>query len=158
MKLAYFSPLGPQRSGVSDYSEEILPHLAKDAEITLFVDGFQPSNPLLNSRFEVRDYRRKTSYLLEREDFDAVMYHMGNDHRYHSGIFDAMMRRPGIVVLHDFALEDFFLGLARERNQPDIYLSEVDFNFGKRIRNEAADALTRGSTPAIATQPLEYPL
>src|SRR4029079_4034389 len=35
---------------------------------------------------------------------------------------------------------------------------EVDFNFGKRIRNEAADALTRGSTPAIATQPLEYPL
>ena len=158
MKLAYFSPLGPQRSGISDYSEELLPHLANDAEITLFVDGFQPSNPLLNSRFEVRDYRRRPSHLLELESFDAVMYHMGNDHRYHSGIFDAIMQRPGIVVLHDFALQDFFLGLARERNQPDIYLSEVDFNFGNRIRNDAADSMTRGGTPAIASQPLDYPL
>ena len=29
MHLAYFSPLGPQRSGIADYSEELLPHLAE---------------------------------------------------------------------------------------------------------------------------------
>ena len=43
MKLAYFSPLNPQPSGMSDYSEELLPYLAADAEITLFVDGFAPA-------------------------------------------------------------------------------------------------------------------
>src|SRR6185369_7439532 len=103
MKLAYFSPLGPQRSGISDYSEELVPYLAKDAEITLFVDGFQPSNRDLTSRFEVCDYRRKPAHLLQLDRYDAVIYHMGNDHRYHSGIFEVMMNeRPGIVVLHDF--------------------------------------------------------
>src|SRR6266705_1319502 len=80
MKLAYFSPLGPQRSGISDYSEELLPHLAAGAEITLFVDGFHPLNRELTSRFEVCDYRRQRSSLRELERFDAVVYHMGNDH------------------------------------------------------------------------------
>jgi 2-polyprenyl-3-methyl-5-hydroxy-6-metoxy-1,4-benzoquinol methylase/glycosyltransferase involved in cell wall biosynthesis len=158
MKLAYFSPLGPQRSGISDYSEELLPYLARRAEITLFVDGFQPSNRELTSRFEVYDYRRKRSLLRELDRFDAVVYHMGNDHRYHSGIFDAMTVRPGIVVLHDFGLQDFFLGLARERNDPGIYLNEVEFCQGKKLRNEAAEELTRGAIPSIASRPLDFPL
>ncbi|HJX89886.1 MAG TPA: methyltransferase domain-containing protein [Pyrinomonadaceae bacterium] len=158
MKLAYFSPLGPQRSGISDYSEELLPYLARRAEITLFVDGFQPSNKELTSRFDVYDYRRKRSLLRELDRFDAVVYHMGNDHRYHSGIFDAMMQRPGIVVLHDFGLQDFFLGLARERNDPSLYLNEVEFCHGKKIRDEAAEELTRGAIPSIVSRPLDVPL
>ena len=52
MNLAYFSPLGPQRSGIADYSEELLPYLAEGADITLFVDGFKPTNRDLLARFE----------------------------------------------------------------------------------------------------------
>ena len=88
MNLAYFSPLGPQRSGISDYGEELLPHLAEAAEITLFVDGFQPLNRELVSRFPIVDYRRQRSQLRELDRYDAVVYHMGNDHRYHAGIYD----------------------------------------------------------------------
>ena len=73
MKLAYFSPLTPQRSGISDYSEELLPYLAEGAEITLFVDGFQPMNRELTSRFEVLDYRRTPSHLRRLSEFDAVL-------------------------------------------------------------------------------------
>ena len=158
MRIAYFSPLGPQRSGISDYSEELIPYLARGAEITLFVDGFQPANKGLTSQFEVCDYRRKRSHLRNLDQFDAVIYHMGNDHRYHTGIFEALQARPGIVVLHDFALQDFFLGLARERNEPNIYLNEVEYSHGKRVRNEAAVQLTRGAIPTIVSQPLDFPL
>src|SRR5207248_8267372 len=70
MKLAYFSPLTPQRSGISDYSEELLPYLAEGAEITLFVDGFQPMNRELTSHFEVLDYRRKHPHLRRLSEFD----------------------------------------------------------------------------------------
>ena len=55
MRLAYFSPLGPQASGIADYSEELLPHLAEGADITLFVEGFRPSNVELVERLPVRD-------------------------------------------------------------------------------------------------------
>src|SRR5262245_44783360 len=98
MRIAYFSPLGPQRSGISDYSEELLPLLADAAQITLFVDGFQPVNAALIAQFEICDYQRHPETLRQLDNFDAVVYHIGNDHRYHSGIFQAMRRRRGIVV------------------------------------------------------------
>jgi 2-polyprenyl-3-methyl-5-hydroxy-6-metoxy-1,4-benzoquinol methylase/glycosyltransferase involved in cell wall biosynthesis len=158
MKLAYFSPLGPQRSGISDYSEELLPHLAAGAEVTLFVDGFHPLNRELTSRFQVRDYRRQRSSLRDLENFDAVVYHMGNDHRYHAGILEAMQRRSGIVVFHDFALQEFFLGLARERDDFRLYLDEVEFCHGKAAREEAAESLARGAQPAIVARPVDFPL
>src|ERR1044071_7440688 len=143
MKLAYFSPLTPQRSGISDYSEELLPYLAEGAAITLFVDGFKPANRKLTSRFKVINYGRWPSRLKKLESFDAVLYHMGNDHRYHGGMLKAMARRRGIVVFHDFAFQDFFLGLARERNDLGIYLDEVELCYGSEMRRQAADYLTR---------------
>ena len=158
MKLAYFSPLGPQRSGISDYSEELLPHLAAGADITLFVDGFHPVNRELTSRFEIRDYRRQRSSLRGLEQFDAVVYHMGNDHRYHAGILDAMQKRSGVFVFHDFALQEFFLGLARERNDLRLYLDEVEFCHGKAAREGAAQTLARGAQPSMLARPIDFPL
>jgi len=158
MKLAYFSPLGPQRSGISDYSEELLPHLAESAEITLFVDGFHPVDRSLTSRFKVCDYRRQRSSLHALEQFDAVIYHMGNDHRYHAGILEAMKQRSGVVVFHDFALQEFFLGLARERDDLRLYLDEVEFCHGKAARDEAAETLSRGAQPAMLARPVDFPL
>jgi hypothetical protein len=38
-RIAYFSPLGPDPSGISDYSEELLPHLARHWDMDLFVAG-----------------------------------------------------------------------------------------------------------------------
>jgi SAM-dependent methyltransferase/glycosyltransferase involved in cell wall biosynthesis len=158
MKLAYFSPLGPQRSGISDYSEELLPHLAGEADITLFVDGFQPLSRELTSRFEVRDYRRQRSSLRSLEQFDAVVYHMGNDHRYHTGILKASQQRSGIVIFHDFALQEFFLGLARERGDLRLYLDEVEFCHGSDAREAAAESLARGALPSMLARPIEFPL
>jgi SAM-dependent methyltransferase/glycosyltransferase involved in cell wall biosynthesis len=159
MHLAYFSPLGPQRSGIADYSEELLPHLADaGAEITLFVEGFRPANNELAERFAVRDYRRDPAALDTLDEFDAVVYHIGNDHRYHAGVFDACRAHAGIVVFHDFALQDFFLGLARERGDLRLYLDEVAACHGDAARREAADSLARGATPAMFARPLDFPL
>jgi glycosyltransferase involved in cell wall biosynthesis/SAM-dependent methyltransferase len=158
MRLAYFSPLNPQRSGISDYSEELLPHLAAGADITLFVDGFRPSSEELLARFRWHDYRRDASVLQTLGAYDAVVYHMGNDHRYHSGILEAMRAHPGIVVFHDFALQDFFLGLARARKDPRVYVEEVWACHGEAARREAAEALARGGTPSMVARPLDFPV
>jgi 2-polyprenyl-3-methyl-5-hydroxy-6-metoxy-1,4-benzoquinol methylase/glycosyltransferase involved in cell wall biosynthesis len=159
MKLAYFSPLNPQPSGISDYSEELLPYLAAEGvDIALFVDGFQPTNIELLARFSCFDYRRDPSALEFLKDSDAIVYHMGNDHRYHAGIFDVMRRYAGVVVLHDFALQDFFLGLARERNDMRLYLDEMAACHGERERALAQEQLHRGSLPHHIAMPLSFPL
>ncbi|HEX7313215.1 MAG TPA: methyltransferase domain-containing protein [Pyrinomonadaceae bacterium] len=159
MRLAYFSPLGPQRSGIADYSEELLPHLAAaGAELTLFVEGFRPADEALARRFEVRDYRRDPGALATLGEFDAAVYHMGNDHRYHAGVLDASRAHPGVVVFHDFALQDFFLGLARSRGDMRLYLDEVAACHGEEARRAAEESLARGATPAAFARPLDFPL
>jgi len=158
MRVAYFSPLNPQRSGISDYSEELLPYLAENAEITLFVDGFQPSNRELLKSFGLVDYRRKPVRLDQLKEFDAVVYHIGNDHRFHAGIFDALRRHRGIVVFHDFALQDFFLGLARERKNPRLYLDEVEACQGEQDRRLAETSLLEGRPPTFLKRPTDFPL
>jgi glycosyltransferase involved in cell wall biosynthesis/SAM-dependent methyltransferase len=158
MNLAYFSPLNPQPSGISDYSEELLPYLAAEVEITLFVAGFEPSSPAIQDQFTWRDYHRDPAVLQTLRGYDAVVYHMGNDHRYHAGILDVARQHPGIVVFHDFALQDFFLGLARDRGRVEIYLEEVAACHGDAAMREAAEAMERGSVPQIVARPVDFPL
>jgi glycosyltransferase involved in cell wall biosynthesis len=158
LRLAYFSPLNPHRSGISDYSEELLPHLASGAEIDLFVDGFKPSAPEILGQFRWFDYRRERDALSRLGAYDAVVYHLGNDHRYHAGIYDAARAFPGIVVLHDFALHTFFLGLARERENINIYLDELEACHGAQARASAAEMLKRDGTTPAQTQSVLFPL
>ncbi len=125
MKLAYFSPFSPQRSGISAYSEELLPYLAVGAEIDLFVDGFKPAHKPLRHAHRWFNYQDTPAVLQRLRDYDAVLYHMGNDHRYHAGIYQTACAFPGIVVLHDYDLHTFFKGLANTSQNMRLYHDEV---------------------------------
>src|SRR6185312_2214056 len=158
MKLAYFSPLNPQPSGISDYSEELLPYLAAHADIDLFVDGFQPDNAELLERFEYFDYQRNAEVIDQLREYDAIVYHLGNDHRYHAGIVSVMREHPGVAVFHDFALQDFFLGIARDQGDMNVYLNELEACHGSNERRKAEQAIRRGSPPPQVNWPLAFPL
>ncbi|MCA1615622.1 MAG: glycosyltransferase family 4 protein [Acidobacteria bacterium] len=159
LRIAFFSPLNPRRSGISDYSEELLPFLAaRGFEIDLYVDGFKPTNRALLGRFAWFDYKAEPSRLGGLPAYDAVVYHVGNDHRYHAGIYDAARATPGLIVLHDFSLQHFFLGLARERGDSNVYLDEVAACEGAGLRAEAEEAMAGGAIPAIQADPASFPL
>src|SRR5437773_6653352 len=158
MRLAYFSPLNPQKSGISDYSEELLPALAKGAEIDLFVDGFSPSNETLVEAFEIHDYRKRPECLEKLNQYDAVVCQMGNNHRYHGGIFEVASRSAAIVVFHDIAFQHFFLERARELRDAAVYLDELEASEGLQLRAEAEEAMTRGEAPPHYQNPLGFPL
>lgn len=119
-RIAYCSPVNPAPSGISDYSEELLPYLGQYAELTLFVeDGLRPSNRLLTQQLEVMPLRRLQREL-RRRPYDALVYHMGNSPA-HAGIWRYAQRIPGVVVLHDFVLHHFMLWYAANV-QRDIQL------------------------------------
>ena len=67
MRLAYFSPFSPQRSGIADYSEELLPHLAaQGAQCDLFVDGFEPTNAEMRALCFAEDLAESRQMIEER--------------------------------------------------------------------------------------------
>lgn len=158
MRLALFSPLNPQKSGISDYTEELLPHLVARAHVDLFIDGFKPTNEEVAEALTCFDYRRDPSVLRRLSDYDAVIYHMGNDPRYHAGVYESMRVHPGVVVFHDFAFQFFFYYLAYERGRLDLYLDETEACHGAQARREAEAALAEGLKPPQLSQPLAYPL
>lgn len=119
MRVAFFSPLRPIPSGISDYSEELLPHLAREAEITLFVDGYIPSNEYIRSQFAVYD-AADFETVQRKQPFDICLYHMGN-HPCHGYMYPLLQRYPGVVMVHDVVLHHFLGYLFREHGDTESY-------------------------------------
>jgi glycosyltransferase involved in cell wall biosynthesis len=99
-RLAYVSPLPPIQSGIAEYSVELLPHLAAYYTIDVIVDQDEVIDPWVQAHCGIRsaDWLRAHS-----EDYDHVLYHMGNSehHAYQLPLLETI---PGVVVLHDFFL------------------------------------------------------
>src|SRR4051812_16140174 len=157
MRLAYFSPLNPQSCGISDYSEELLPYLAAHAEIDLFLEGFKPERSDLPVS-KIVDYQKDLGHLSKLNSYDATIYHIGNDYRFHVGACTVLRQHPGIVVFHDYVLEDTFLGRAREIKDATFYLDELEACHGPEERARAAEFMQRGAAPPQEDFPLEFPL
>lgn len=100
-KLAYVSPLPPARSGIADYSAELLPELSKYYDIDVVIDQAEPlSAPWTPAYGNVRT----TQWLLDHaSQYDRVLYHFGNS-SFHQHMFELLAAVPGVVVLHDFYL------------------------------------------------------
>ncbi len=134
MKLAYFSPLNPRRSGISDYSEALLPHLGKLAEIEIFVEDYAVENAEIARLCPVHDWRA-----FEPSRFDAVLYQMGNN-PYHVYARDMALQVPGVIVLHEFNLHYLAADATVLRNDWDTYLRELERDGGAAALEHARRA------------------
>jgi len=101
-RLAYISPLPPARSGIADYSAELLPVLAEFYDIEVIIEQPNISDEWITNNCKIRNAK----WLLDNSDlYDRVLYHFGNS-SYHQHMFHLLTKVPGIVVLHDFYLGD----------------------------------------------------
>lgn len=99
-RLAFVSPLPPERTGIADYSAELLSSLSSFYDIEVIVAETMLEDVSRLSEFSVRDI----NWLRANKDkIDRVCYHIGNSHFHHHMLF-ALRDIPGIVVLHDFYL------------------------------------------------------
>jgi glycosyltransferase involved in cell wall biosynthesis len=153
IKLAYFSPLNPVRSGISDYSEDLLPSLADLASVDLFVDDFEPSNQALRERFNVYPIQE---YPQRRWDYDMALYHMGNN-VYHEAIYRMALRFPGVVVLHDYALVGMISSMTWGQERFGDFVREWGYNYGSDGVTRARKIL-RGVESMSPAEPLNQRL
>jgi glycosyltransferase involved in cell wall biosynthesis len=99
-RLAFVSPLPPERTGIADYSAELVPELARFYDITLIIDQPNVDDASLTANFPTRS----VSWLQTNGDrFDRVLYQLGNS-QFHKHMFALLKQHPGVVVLHDFFL------------------------------------------------------
>ena len=99
-RLAFVSPLPPERSGIAGYSADLLPELAKYYDIELVLAQESVDDPRLRDHFMQRSVDWFDQHAHE---FDRIVYQFGNS-TFHSHMFGLLERHPGVVVLHDFFL------------------------------------------------------
>jgi glycosyltransferase involved in cell wall biosynthesis/SAM-dependent methyltransferase len=131
MRLAYFTPLPPSKSGIADYNAELLPYLARGAEITVFVqqeDEFSENQ----NREDYAVYRAISFDEIHRDDpFDLCIYHQGNN-PYHEYIFDRALATPGLLVLHEHCLHHLIAWKTLGRGDEEGYWNELFYAYGRR--------------------------
>lgn len=147
MKLAYFSPLNPAPSGISDYSEELVPALADRADLTLMVDGYTPTNPAL-SPWPVVDDRA-----YDPRAYDLALYHLGNS-PVHASIYRRALAEPGVVVLHDVVLHHLVAWLTLGHGDRAGYVAAMREAYG----SEGAALAARELAGRAALNRFDYPL
>lgn len=99
-RLAYVSPLPPERSGIADYSAELLPALGKFYEIDVIVNQAAVEDTWINENCQIKSVEWFREHARE---YDRILYHFGNS-IFHSHMFELARLFPGVVVLHDFYL------------------------------------------------------
>lgn len=99
-RLAYVSPVPPLRTGIADYSAELLPELALHYDVDLITDQSEVSDPVLAASLPTRSVEWFKRHAAE---YDRILYHFGNS-IFHEQMFELLAQIPGVVVLHDFFL------------------------------------------------------
>jgi len=116
MRLAWLSPLPPMRSGIADYSADLLPFLASRAS----VDAVAPLRerplevPAGAGFVNARDFRSR------RGDYDRVVCHIGNS-PMNEFAYVAAARDRSVMVLHDLTLHHLFANAYLSRGDRDGY-------------------------------------
>jgi glycosyltransferase involved in cell wall biosynthesis len=153
-RIAYCSPINPIASGISDYSEELLPYLGQYAEVVLFVErGVTPTNSQVREHLVIQSLDELPA-LQRKQPFDAIVYHMGNSPS-HGTIYELAQRIPGVVVLHEWVLHHLKLWHAAERRKDiGVYLREMQQRYGSN-GERVARKMSRGQLQdAVFTMPL----
>lgn len=108
MRVAFFSPLPPARSGIADYSEALIESLKPLVELEVFSGPHQSYDPAR---------------------FDIALYHVGNN-GHHGFVYETALRHPGVVVMHESNLHHLMADLTIKRGDWDAYLRECEYEGG----------------------------
>jgi glycosyltransferase involved in cell wall biosynthesis len=156
LKVNWFSPLPPVRSGIAHYAMQVLPLLAERHEVTLWTDQDQVA-PEVHQIARVARYDPAAPPWRELNNSTISIYHLGNHPDFHGGIWRVSAQQPGIVVLHDLCLQDFFFMLAVHYGKDrGGYLAIMERWYGAEGR-QAGEAFCAGGISA-ESMALKFPL
>lgn len=131
-QLVFVSPLPPERTGIANYSAELLPALAQHYDIDVVVA--QPSMAQIapSEHYRVRDMAWFEIHALKT---DRVIYQLGNS-PFHAHMFQALAQVPGVVVLHDFFLSAVIRHMDEYTGLHGCWLRELYYAHGYQAAHE----------------------
>lgn len=152
VRIHWVSPLPPQQTDIAHYTKRVLPAFAQRAEIVLWTDtpGWDRE---LEDFATVRLFDPEAALPMDMRGFgaeatDVVFHHIGNSWVFHAGILKLAHRVPGIVVLHDLAIQEFLRDLIHNGLlDPELYHQAMTRHHGEAGTGAAHSILEHGPMP-----------
>lgn len=118
----WVSPLPPLQTDIAHYTRRILPALASKADVVLWTTQHEWDDDI-NQYAIVRRFDHKSRYPMDfsqinvaRNRINAIFFNIGNSWVFHREIYLLAKRIPGIVVMHDLVLQEFFRDLLHNKD------------------------------------------
>ena len=116
MRVSFFSPLPPARSGIADYSQALIQSLKPLVELEVFSEASRAFDPAR---------------------FDIALYQLGNN-VHHDFVYETALRHPGVVAMHESNLHHLMAELTIKRGDWDAYIRECEYHGGPQAAAYAA--------------------
>ncbi|WP_422665609.1 glycosyltransferase [Anabaena sp. PCC 7938] len=139
-QIAFFSPFPPAKSGISDYSQDLLPSLQQYFNLDLYDDSYLLEADIANKLFPHTKFEER----LDSQNYEGIIYQIGNS-SYHCHMYSKLMRYPGIAVLHDYYLGGLINYM--EIHTPEIGITlhqELEHSYGKDRAIEISNLIQQG--------------
>lgn len=146
-RIAFFTPIPPVQSGISDYSVDILWELSKHFDIDVFINQLKWSADVLPE--DVRVYAHN-EYPSMREQYRDTVYQMGNS-TYHVYMWPYLQEYGGTLVLHDYNLHGVAQdeALFTQKNNIELYRTILKEDMTPGEVSAYLNYINRGHAPKI---------
>jgi glycosyltransferase involved in cell wall biosynthesis len=91
---------------------------------------------------------------LDRGDFDAALYQLGNNPDFHAAIHRTLLAHPGVVVMHEYMLHHMIRELTLVQGDVAAYLEEHRYCYGRAGYEMARGLLAAGLPVDVWSHPL----
>ncbi len=141
LSVGFVSPFPPVRSGIADFSAELLAALGPLVDLTAYL-------PAAAGRSLGAPH-------------DVLLVEMGND-PLHAGSYEALTNpartTPAVVSLHDFSLHHLFAAAYLDTGREETYARELVRNHGERGRRLWKRMQVGPRIPVWDLEPWSYPM
>jgi glycosyltransferase involved in cell wall biosynthesis len=155
----WFSPVPPARTDIAQYSARVVPHLASLIDLKVVrPDAVQADSPQEDQQLGSHKAGGVTIHDLNASRLS--LYNIGNNPAFHGQILRTGMQHPGIVILHDRALQDLCHAVLDDtcegEESANSYQAAMSHWYGRAGR-EAARAALVGDV-AVSALAHDFPL
>ena len=159
MRVAWFSPLPPDRSGIAAYCAELLPLLAGRHQIELFIDdGGHAGAEAAVTPIPGVVIRGAYDFAWRHaaHPFDVCVYQLGNE-LCHDYMWPYLVHYPGLVVMHDGQLHQSRAAGLLRRWRFDDYRAEFSYSH-PHAAHGMHEMVILGLGEAVRSLYYEYPM
>lgn len=145
-RIAVFTPLPPEATGVATYSARLIPELAGLVDVDVYVADASTSEPLDGgvAILSAEDFPGND----QRDPYDDVLYCMGNS-GFHHFMGQQLAGRPGTVLAHDVRFDGYYRLAALASGDPADFQARLLRESPEAESELDADGLV---TAAVATR------